>query len=280
MLRTPMSVEAAATAPLLTIVTVCRNSARTIAETLASVDPFLEDFRVLEHLIVDGCSTDGTLELVSRAIRPGRKLVSEPDTGLYDAMNKGLRQARGEYVWFLNSDDYLHPALIAAWPNMLSVLQKRRPPVLIGEIEMFKETPTGIAPTRYWRVPKDVAQARRFGWHPPHPAFIAKRELLAALGGFDQSKRIAADFKLMTQAMAGTAGKAAAVFAHPLVAMREGGVSNGSVGSILVANRECYASLRELGTPALLAAAGICAKLARKVGQKFISGREPVRRQT
>lgn len=273
-----MSAEAAVSVPLLTIVTVCRNSARTIAETLASVDRFLAEPHGIEHLIVDGSSTDGTLELVASARRPGRRLLSEPDTGLYDAMNKGLRLARGDYVWFLNSDDYLHPALADAFPDMLAALRERRPPVLIGEIEMFRETPAGISPTRYWRVPKDVAQARRFGWHPPHPAFIARRELLTTLGGFDQTKRIAADFKLMTQAMAATAGEAE-VFAHPLVAMREGGVSNGSLGSILIANRECYASLRELGTSPLGSAAGICAKLARKVGQKFVSGRAPAGKQ-
>lgn len=267
-----MSVEAAAVAPLLTIVTVCRNSARTIGETLSSVDPFLDDPNGVEHLIVDGVSTDGTLTLVASHARPARRLISEPDTGLYDAMNKGLRQARGDYVWFLNSDDYLHPSLSATWSAMLSVLQERRPPVLIGEIEMFKETSAGIAPTRYWRAPRDLGQARRFGWHPPHPAFIARRELLARLGGFDETKRIAADFKLMTQAMAATTGQAE-TFAHPLVAMREGGISNGSVGSILAANRECYASLRELGTSPWGAAAGICAKLARKVGQKYVSGR-------
>ena len=120
-----MSAEAAVAVPLLTIVTVCRNSARTIAETLASVDRFLAEPHGIEHLIVDGSSTDGTLELVASARRPGRRLLSEPDTGLYDAMNKGLRLARGDYVWFLNSDDYLHPALADAFPDMLAALRER-----------------------------------------------------------------------------------------------------------------------------------------------------------
>jgi len=266
-----MTAEAMPASALLTIVTVCRNAATTIGETLRSVDRVLGDASDVEHWIVDGASTDGTLEIVAAARQPMRRHQSEPDTGLYDAMNKGLRLARGSYVWFLNANDYLHPTLAEHWSSLLEVLRDDRPPIVVGEIQMFKETPGGIRPTRYWRAPANIERARRFGWHPPHPGFIAQRTLLAAIGGFDESKRIAADFKLMTKALATTAGQAA-VFRHPLVAMREGGVSNGSVGQILRANRECYASLRELGTPPFSAAIGIGVKLARKTAQKFIPG--------
>ena len=264
-----MSAEAGRAAPLLSIVTVSRNAATTIGDTLRSLDPMLAGQTAVEHWVIDGASTDGTAELVAADREPMRRQVSEPDTGLYHAMNKGLRLAGGTYVWYLNANDYLHPALGAAWPTLLKLLDERRPPIVVGEIQMFRESAAGPKPTRYWRAPRDIEQSRRFGWHPPHPAFIAKRELLISLGGFDETKRIAADFKLMMQALACTAGQAIA-FPEPLVAMREGGVSNGSMRQIMRANRECYGALRELGHPPIAAALGIGVKLARKVAQKFV----------
>ena len=260
---------------LLSIVTVCRNSAATIGETLASVDPVLAgEVRDVEHLVIDGLSTDATVRIVQAHPSEQRRLVSERDTGIYSAMNKGLRLARGEYVWFLNSDDALHPRLAAQWAALLEVLRRQRPSMLVGEVQMFRAVGDATRRTRYWRVPTHLERAKRFGWHPPHPAFIARRQWLVGLGGFDESKRIAADFKLMTQSIHDAAG-GMALFPHPMVAMREGGVSNGSIGAILNANRECYRSLRELGQSPGRAGLGICMKLLRKTGQKFVAAPVP-----
>ena len=264
--------EPVAGTPLLSIVTVCRNSARHIGEMLRSVDEPFGREACVEHLVVDGLSTDDTVSVIQKFPHPRRRLVSDADTGVYDGMNKGLHCARGEYVWFLNSDDLLHPEFASCATELLRVLRERRPTILVGEVQMFKETPSGRRPTRYWRVPAHVEQARRFGWHPPHPAFIARRRFLIGLGGFDETKRIAADFKLMTLAMRSANGEVE-IIARPLVAMREGGVSNGSVRAIVDANRECYAALREIGLSPARAAAGIGVKLARKASQKFVSAR-------
>ena len=104
-----------AAAPLLTVITVCLNRADTIAVALASVagQPGCD----IEHLVIDGASTDGTQEILARW--PGVRVLSEPDRGLYDAMNKGLRLARGRYVLLLNSDDALADGIVgAARPHM------------------------------------------------------------------------------------------------------------------------------------------------------------------
>lgn len=258
---------------LLSIVTVCFNSERTIGETLRSVDPLLQACGdEVEHLIVDGASADATLEIVRSHPSPARSVISEPDAGIYAAMNKGLGRVRGEYVWFLNSDDLLHARFSLSRASLLDALRARRPQVLIGEVQMFRDAVDGPRATRYWRVPGDLGRALRFGWHPPHPAFIARKELLSALGGFDESKRIAADFKLMQRAMRRVVDDAV-LFPEPLVAMREGGVSNGSPAAILFANRECYRSLREMGLPTGSAALEIAVKLARKVAQKAVRPR-------
>lgn len=259
--------------PLISIVTVCWNAASTIGETLASVDAVLATTAPgrVEHLIVDGESKDDTLRIVGRHDHPARRVVSERDRGIYDAMNKGLRLARGEYVWYLNSDDLLHPRLGDGFARLLESLEAGRAECLVGEIEMFRGASQPLTGTRYWRVPADARNAMRFGWHPPHPAFVARRELLRDHGGFDQSKRIAADYKLMEQVVRG--GARIVLLAVPLVAMREGGASNGSVRAIVAANRECYRSLRELGLSRLQAGSSVFAKLARKVAQKFVRPR-------
>lgn len=97
--------------PLLTIITVCYNAHSTIKRTLESIDsqePGDMLDQAIEHLIIDGASTDGTLELIEAHAKPWRHVVSEPDNGLYFAMNKGLEMARGEYVLFMNAGDSFH----------------------------------------------------------------------------------------------------------------------------------------------------------------------------
>jgi glycosyltransferase len=255
--------------PLLSIVTVCFNSAATVRETLFSVDAALASVgsRDVEHLIVDGLSSDGTRDIVALHPASYRRIVSERDTGIYHAMNKGLRLAHGRYVWFLNSDDLLDPQAQVWIGELLQRLRHAREDVLIGEIKMFRDLAERRTVTRVWRLPRDVRRARRLGWHPPHPAFIARTALLVELGGFDERKRIAADFKLMTAAAERNDVRLGR-FPHNLTLMREGGASNGSLRAILKGNLECYAAHRELGRGRLGAGLDIAMKLARKVAQR------------
>lgn len=95
-------------APLFAIITVCRNAAGTIGRTIASVDA--QTFTDYEHLIVDGASTDATCDVASASGSPRRRIVSEPDRGIYDAMNKGMAMTRGKYLIFLNAGDAFHNA--------------------------------------------------------------------------------------------------------------------------------------------------------------------------
>jgi len=256
--------------PLLSIVTVCFNSAATVAETLGSVDAALSSVPAgeVEHLIIDGLSKDRTLEIVQLHPASFRHVVSENDTGIYNAMNKGLRLANGRYVWFLNSDDLLAPDAAAWMGSLLERLRTEGNDVLIGEIRMFRDVLGRRLMTRAWRLPRHIGRARRLGWHPPHPAFIAKRALLMHLGGFDERKRIAADFKLMIAAVDRAVGKVER-FGHIMTLMREGGTSNGSLRAVLKANLECYAAHRELGRGRVGAGFGIVLKISRKALQKL-----------
>lgn len=262
--------------PLLSIVTVCRNAASTIGGTLDSVDRcFSSDADDVEHLVLDGRSTDATLAIIEAHASSMRRHLSEADSGMYDAMNKGLRMARGEYVWFLNADDRLHADFMHTRSALMTALRDRRPAVLVGEIQMFRFSSGALRRTRYWQAPRRLARAARWGWHPPHPAFVARRASLIDLGGFDLSKSVAADFKLMTQAIRQAGLENVSIFPHPLVAMQEGGASNRSVRAIFLANGQCYSSLREVGFSRWSAGLQICMKLTRKIGQRL--SRTPAR---
>jgi glycosyltransferase len=252
-------VTASNTKPLLSIVTICFNSITTISDTFKSLH-CLSDLATddVEYLIVDGGSSDGTSSFASAQLHLPIAIVSEPDHGLYDAMNKGLARARGEYVWYLNADDMLSS------PNALKqVLARLRTQldVLVTDIDMVDAINIGKV-VRRWRSFGWFNQIA-LGWHPPHPGFIARRALLQELRGFDTSFKIAADIDLMTRAW--RRAKSRAYLPVVLVHMRSGGASNGSVKGIAKANYEVLRSLWNQGVYS--APLAVAMKLSRKVLQ-------------
>jgi glycosyltransferase involved in cell wall biosynthesis len=249
-------------APLLSIVTICYNSAATLEDTFQSLAPAVAlHAREVEYLIIDGGSKDATPELLARYARLTSRVVSEPDRGIYDAMNKGLRLARGQYVWFLNADDML--ASTAAFTQLLQALRLGKS-IVITDIDLVSAANTQKV-VRRWQAMGWFNQLG-LGWHPPHPGFIARRELLSELGGFDLRYRIAADVDLMTRAWrVALAGHSTDYLEVTLVRMRAGGASNSGLAAIARANRECLQSFWSQGM--WLAPLAVGFKLLRKVGQ-------------
>ncbi|MBO6538845.1 MAG: glycosyltransferase [Rhizobiaceae bacterium] len=227
--------------PTITVVTVCYNSAATIEDALLSVKA--QSRPDLQHVVIDGGSTDATLDIVRRHLGPCDMLVSEPDDGIYDAMNKGLRVAGGEVIGFLNSDDYfagpdaLGPvaaalddrALDCAWGDVLQVNAAGRARRLIrGD---------AFAP---WML--------SIGVMPPHPAFYARTEKMRMLGGFAKDLRIASDFDFMMRVFADPGLRAE--YVPGLVAvMRLGGVSSAGVRAHQRTSREIVEVLKRNGRP-------------------------------
>jgi glycosyltransferase involved in cell wall biosynthesis len=179
--------------PFVSIVTVSLNAARTIEDTIASVSMQQAGF-VIEHICVDGGSSDGTREIIDRwAARSERiRRVYEPDSGIFDAMNKGLRAARGEYVLFLNADDFLvAPDILARATEGTSPGASSNPDLVVGDVSMGEPGHRGI--WRHRRVPRILARLRGTGLFPLHQGMLAKRHLLESAGGFDTRLRLAAD---------------------------------------------------------------------------------------
>lgn len=222
------------------IVIVAYNSALTIERTLKSIahQIVLPD----KVLIVDGKSTDNTLQIVSKFKELPITLVSEKDEGIYNAMNKGLRLIDTDVVGFLNSDDaYTDVKFIQ---RMYSVFRnQRQQKIFLGGVRYVNNS--GDV-KRVWRVSHESLNFRN-GGHPPHPGFYAKRELLLEIGGFNESYNIAADFDLMLRALSRVNPNEVFLDNNLIVDMLEGGESNRSVINILRGNAEVRDSLNRNG---------------------------------
>lgn len=183
-----------ASAPFLSVVTVSLNAAGTIEGTLSSVAQQKAPFGI-EHICVDGGSRDDTRAIIDRwAARSGHVVrIYEPDKGIFDAMNKGLTVARGEYVLFLNADDFLMSAetlacaLAACWPQSAADAAD----LLVGDALMGVIGRFGV--WRHRRVPRLLGRLGGIGLYPVHQAQFSKRAILLSVGGFDSRCRLASD---------------------------------------------------------------------------------------
>lgn len=229
--------------PRISIVTVCFNAAATIGRTLDSVAAQLGVH--YEHLIVDGGSRDETMAVVDRHRHDRLSAVSEPDHGIYDAMNKGVARARGDYLLFLNADDYL------ARPDSLKLaidaLAETGADCLFADTQFVGPDGT-TAGQRLYSARRFSRWWLRVGAQPPHPSMLLRRSLVEELGGYNTSFRIAGDFDLVARALL---RRRASFTTLPVVLthFQVGGVSTAGMGAKLALNRELAQSLRGLGQP-------------------------------
>lgn len=225
----------------LSIVTVVLNNPN-VAGALDSI--LAQRFEgELELIVVDGGSTDGTLKILEGYRDRLAVLVSEPDQGIYDAMNKGIARATGDIIGTLNSDDlYFDDQALQA---VVAAFQNAEVDAVYGDlIYVRREEPDKVV--RYWQSrPYEDGLFER-GWMPAHPAFFVRREVYDQHGVFDLDFRLAADFELLLRLMA--KGRIRAVHVpRVLVRMCLGGATNKSLRNILRGNLESYRACRKNG---------------------------------
>ena len=217
----------------VSIITVVYNGADTIVEAIESV--LGQSYSAIEYIIIDGASTDGTADIIHSYGDRIARFISEPDTGIYDAMNKGIAAATGTVIGILNADDlYHHPDVIARVVNVF----QQQPTVdgVYGDLVYAQRNePDRI--TRYWRAGDYQHGAFLYGWMPPHPTFFVRAGLYKTYGTFNNSLRSAADYELMLRFIHKHQIRVA-YLSEVLVVMRVGGVSNSSLQNRLRANRE------------------------------------------
>ncbi len=216
----------------VSIITVCYNSAETIENTLISV--VSQSYPNIEYILIDGQSTDGTLAIIERYKSKLARVISEPDKGIYDAINKGIQLASGELVGVLNSDDfYINNSVI---DEVVKILQQQNADCVYGDLQYVDRQNTNLV-KRNWVSGKYEQGLFYKGWMPPHPTFFIKNDCYKKYGLFNLQLKSAADYELMLRMLHVHQIKAA-YLPQVLVKMRVGGKSNISLKNRIKANRE------------------------------------------
>ena len=228
--------------PKVSIVTATYNSEATLRDTIESV--LAQDYRNVELIIVDGNSQDHTLDIVRSYGTAVSRCVSEPDKGIYDAMNKGIQLATGDIIGILNSDDFF------ATPRALSLIveQFEAHPELdavYGDLYYVDSQQTDKV-VRYWRNKPYHPKAFYHGWHPAHPTFYVRREVYEKYGTFDLRFPLSADFELMLRLFECCRIQTRHIDAV-LVKMRTGGATSRNVRAILRGIGQCKRAFRVNG---------------------------------
>ncbi len=231
----------------ISVITAVYNGAATISEALGSVRE--QTWPNVEHIVIDAGSTDGTLALLESNRHGIAKIVSEPDQGIYDGLNKGIRHASGDVVGFMHADDAY--ASCHALERVARAFEDPEVGAVYGDL-VYVDRHDSSRIIRYWRAGQYRRAQLSHGWMPPHPTFYVRREIYSRLGGFDTRFRIAADYENMLRLL--WRGEVhAAYIPEVLVRMRMGGVSNKSLLNLMHKSCEDFAALRQNGIAGLQA---------------------------
>jgi len=214
----------------LSIITTVFNSAGTIQNCIESVR---SQSKAVEHIIIDGGSTDGTLDIVDN-YRPGlARVISETDNGIYDGMNKGLRLATGDIIGLLNADDaYADPEILS---KVAKLFNEKHVDSCYGDLVYVHPINTKKV-VRYWRSGSYSIRQFYWGWMPPHPTFFVRRSLYERFGLFNLDLGSAADYEMMLRLLV-KHRITTAYIPEIMVRMRSGGMSNATLKNRLLANR-------------------------------------------
>jgi glycosyltransferase involved in cell wall biosynthesis len=224
----------------ISIITTSYNSVDTIHDTIKSV--IAQKYENIEYLVIDGGSTDGTVQVLNEYSKSIFKIVSETDNGIYDAMNKGINLATGEIIGFLNSDDFYvnekviekvaevfkkNPSLDSCYSDLVYVDKKNNSKIL-----------------RYWKSSKFKPGLFSLGWCPPHPTFFVKRSLYLSKGIFNLNYGYVCDVELMMRYL--EIYKISSLYIPEIwIKMRIGGVTNKKFKNIIMNNQLIFQALNK-----------------------------------
>ncbi len=216
----------------ISIITVCYNSVLTIDDTINSI--LMQDYDDIEYIIIDGKSDDGTLDVIKKYSKNIDYFISEPDKGIYDAMNKGILAAKGDIIGILNSDDFYPNSFILS--NVVRSFEKNKCDAIYGDLVYVKNNNKNKI-VRYWQAGNYTTTKIKNGWMLPHPTFFVRSSIYQRFGLYNTDLKRAADYEMILRLL----------YKHNiivnyipmiLVNMRMGGVSNSSLVHRLKANKE------------------------------------------
>lgn len=216
----------------VSIITITYNSAETVEDTIQSV--LAQDYPDIEYIIVDGASKDDTLSIVNRYKDKIATIQSEPDKGIYDAMNKGVRLATGDLIGILNSDDFYADAHVIS--DIVKTVQSTAADGCYADLVYVDRNETSRV-VRTWKSGEYRHGQFMLGWMPPHPTFFVKRTMYEAYGTYSLQLRSAADYELMLRFIH-KHGIKVSYLPRVITKMRDGGQSNVTIKNRWRANRE------------------------------------------
>jgi glycosyltransferase involved in cell wall biosynthesis len=222
----------------ISIITATFNSELFIIDAISSVEK--QSYSLIEHLIIDGASKDETIQLIKQSPNRVFNFISEPDKGIYDALNKGIKLATGDVIGVLHSDDEFYDLDVIK--KVMNIFQTSTADIVYGDLVYVnkKKIKNKI---RYWTNKPFKFLMLNFGWMPPHPSTFVKKEVFEKHGVYDTSLKIAADYDFLLR-----------IFKDPdlqkvylpsiLIRMRSGGASNKNLKNIFLKMKEDYLVLK------------------------------------
>ncbi|MEY0383316.1 glycosyltransferase family 2 protein [Providencia rettgeri] len=216
----------------VSIITATYNSSSTIIDTLKSLEN--QSYPNIEYIIIDGASKDNTLEIIKKHSKKVSKIISEPDKGIYDALNKGIEASTGDIIGFLHSDDIF--AYSTAIEDLVNILINEKSHAIYADLEyVSKENTSNVV--RRWVSGSYKHSNLKKGWMPPHPTFFMKRSLYKKYGGFDLNFKISADYDSLLRYL-WLNNISVSYLPRVVTKMRVGGESNRNFLNILKKTKE------------------------------------------
>jgi len=223
----------------ISVITVVLNARATIEDTIVSV--LSQTYKGIEYIIIDGGSTDGTLDIVNKYKDRISKIISERDKGIYDGMNKGIGFASGDIIGILNSDDIYADKFVLE--KVVKAIDENNNDSCYGDLVYIDKYDTNKI-IRRWKSCEYKEDLLQKGWIPPHPSFFVKRSVYEELGMYNLDFPLAADYDLMFRFLKRYKIKSCYI-PHVLVKMRTGGSSNKGLVNIVQQNLEIIRILKQ-----------------------------------
>ena len=222
----------------ISIITVVYNREATIARAIASVQS--QTYQNLEHIIQDGGSNDGTIDIIKRMSNSNTSLQARLDNGIYDAINMGIERATGDVIGLLHSDDFLASTEIIS--KIACTLKDQNYDGVYGDLQYVSAKNTSRV-VRDWKAGAFSKKSLRFGWMPPHPTVYLRRKVFDQLGVYNTDFKISADYDAMLRYL-GLGQVQLAYVPEVLVKMQTGGASNQSLRNVFLKTIEDYTALK------------------------------------
>ena len=225
----------------ISVITATYNCADTVATAFKAFSD--QQYGAKEHVVIDGASRDGTLDVLNAHRQQIAVLVSEPDKGIYDALNKGIARCSGDVIGFLHGDDLYADQRVLA--RVAEAFKDDSVDAVYGDLDYVRREDASRI-VRHWKSGVFSARKLAWGWMPPHPTLFVRREVYQRLGGFDLRFRIAADYDWMLRLLSQPDVRVVYI-PEVLVKMRVGGMSNRSLKALIRKSSEDYRIMRKNG---------------------------------